>query len=175
MLALDLGLGHPLTGPVYVEGAEPGDVVDIELLAYETADFGITAVIPGFGFLADLFTEPYRGLGDRRTGWPARRNCPAWPSRATFAGVIGVAPSRERMDEIARREQALAETAHPSPTPCRRRRSRRGKSRPADDPTREIGGNLDIRQLVAGRASAAGTRAGCAVLDRRPALRPGRR
>ena len=58
-LALDLGLGHPLTGPVYVEGAEPGDVVDIEFLAYETADFGVTAVIPGFGFLADLFTDPY--------------------------------------------------------------------------------------------------------------------
>ena len=56
---LDLGLGHPLTGPVYVEGAQPGDVLEVELLAYETADVGVTAVIPGFGFLADVFTEPY--------------------------------------------------------------------------------------------------------------------
>ena len=56
---LELGLGHPLTGPVHVEGAEPGDVLEVELLAYETPSFGVNGVIPGFGFLADLFTEPF--------------------------------------------------------------------------------------------------------------------
>ena len=56
---LDLGLGHPLTGPVFVRGAEPGDVLEVELVAYESDDFGTTAVIPGFGFLADVFPEPY--------------------------------------------------------------------------------------------------------------------
>ena len=59
VLDLDLGLGHPLTGPVFVEGAEPGDVLAVELVAYETAGFGVTAVIPGFGFLSDVFTDPY--------------------------------------------------------------------------------------------------------------------
>ena len=39
--ALDLGLGHPLTGPVHVEGAEPGDVLEVGLVAYETPDFGV--------------------------------------------------------------------------------------------------------------------------------------
>jgi formamidase len=56
---LDLGLGHPLTGPIYIKGAEPGQVLEVEFLAYESDDFGDTPVIPGFGFLADLFTEPY--------------------------------------------------------------------------------------------------------------------
>ena len=59
ILELDLGLGHPLTGPVFVEGAEPGDVLVVELAGYETADFGVTAVIPGFGFLSDVFPDPY--------------------------------------------------------------------------------------------------------------------
>jgi formamidase len=31
---LDLALGHPLTGPVYVEDAEPGDLLEIEFVAY---------------------------------------------------------------------------------------------------------------------------------------------
>ena len=55
----DRGLGHPLSGPIYVKGAEPGQVLEVELLAYESDDFGTTAVIPGFGFLADLFPDPY--------------------------------------------------------------------------------------------------------------------
>src|SRR5437588_165792 len=56
---IDLGAAHPITGPVFVEGAEPGNALEVEFLAYEPDDFGTTAVIPGFGFLADLFTEPY--------------------------------------------------------------------------------------------------------------------
>ena len=68
------GSAHPLTGPVVVTGAEPGDVLEVELLAYETPDFGVNAVIPGFGFLADLFTEPLpRRLGARRHARPLRR------------------------------------------------------------------------------------------------------
>jgi formamidase len=152
VLDLDLGLGHPLTGPVYVEGANPGDVLDIELLAYETADFGVTAVIPGFGFLADVFTDPYLvpweiADGAARSQELAGVTVPGDP----FAGVVGVAPSLELMDDIARREQALAdagapvadrlpETAIPATASTGLRTI----------PPREIGGNLDIRQLVAG-------------------------
>jgi formamidase len=152
VLDLDLGLGHPLTGPVYVEGANPGDVVDIELLAYETSDFGATAVIPGFGFLADVFTDPYLvpweiADGAARSQELAGVTVPGDP----FAGVVGVAPSLELMDDIARREQALAdagapvadrlpETAIPATASTGLRTI----------PPREIGGNLDIRQLVAG-------------------------
>ena len=51
---IDLGLGHPLTGPLRVQGAEPGHLLEVEFLAYETADFGVTAVIPGFG-LSEVF------------------------------------------------------------------------------------------------------------------------
>jgi hypothetical protein len=43
---------HPLTGPVYVEGAAPGDVLAVTLHEIEVGDWGWSAVIPGFGFLA---------------------------------------------------------------------------------------------------------------------------
>jgi formamidase len=152
VLAIDLGLGHPLTGPVYVEGAAPGDVVDVEFVAYETADFGVTAVIPGFGYLADLFADPLLVSWDIAGG---RARSPELPGVSVagdpFAGVVGVAPSQELMEAIAQREQALAdegvpvadslpETAIPA--------SVSGGLRTI--PPREIGGNLDIRQLVAG-------------------------
>ena len=68
VLGVDLGLGHPLTGPFFVEGAGPGDVLGVELRAYETADFGVTPLVPGFGFLADEFTEPYLVSWEIRDG-----------------------------------------------------------------------------------------------------------
>jgi formamidase len=152
VLALDLGLGHPLTGPVYVEDAEPGDVVDVEFLAYETADFGVTAVIPGFGLLADLFTEPFLVVWDIVDG---RARSPQLPGVVVggdpFAGVVGVAPSPELMGEIAAREQALADDGAPVadslPETAFPAGARAGLR---TIPPREIGGNLDIKQLVAG-------------------------
>ena len=58
VLAIDLAYPHPMTGPVEVEGAEPGDVLVVELLAFEPDDWGVTCIVPGFGFLADLFADP---------------------------------------------------------------------------------------------------------------------
>jgi len=56
---VDLNVVHPLTGPVYVQGAEPGDLLEVNILRVEPASWGFTTIIPGFGFLRDLFLEPY--------------------------------------------------------------------------------------------------------------------
>jgi formamidase len=149
---LDLGLGHPLTGPVYVDGAAPGDLLEVELLAYEPAEFGTTAVIPGFGFLADLFVDPYLVKWEIRHGIAraAELQGIAVPGDP-FAGVVGVAPSHELMAEFRAREAAiraggglvadeLPEAALPPSAAAGLRTI----------PPRETGGNLDIRQLVAG-------------------------
>jgi formamidase len=149
---LDLGLGHPLAGPVYVTGAKPGDLLEVELVAYETDDFGVTAVIPGFGYLADLFTDPYLVKWEIADGHARAAELPgvAVPQDA-FAGVIGVAPSRDRLAAIRRREEGLAERGQPVADSLPE-----GAAPPeaADGlrtiPPREIGGNLDVRQLVAG-------------------------
>jgi formamidase len=152
LLSLDLGLGHPLTGPVFVEGAEPGDVVEVELLAYETADFGFTGVIPGFGFLADLFPDPYLVKWEIAGGVARAAELPgvAVPGDP-FAGVVGVSPSRALLSEIRRREDDLAQAGAPvaeqSPETAEPPSAAEGLR---TIPPREIGGNLDIRQLVAG-------------------------
>src|SRR5262245_18322791 len=111
---LDLGLGHPLAGPVYVTGAKPGDLLEIELLAYETDDCGTTVVIPGFGYLADLFPDPYLVKWEIADGLARSAVLPGVvvPEDA-FSGVIGVSPSRERLDAIRSREEALAERGQP--------------------------------------------------------------
>jgi formamidase len=149
---LDLGLGHPLAGPVYVEGAEPGDVLEVEFVAYETADFGVTAVIPGFGFLADLFPEPYVVKWEIHDGLARSAELPgvAVPEE-TFAGVVGVAPSHELLAAMHAREEEIARTGGPVAEPLP------ASAVPPEAaaglrtiPPRETGGNMDIRQLVAG-------------------------
>lgn len=95
---LDFGAIHPLTGPVYVEGAEPGDVLKVTLLEIEVGDWAWAAVVPGFGFLADQFTEPYLKTfrvapGDTVAHFTDRIKVPLRP----FAGVMGVAPATDSM------------------------------------------------------------------------------
>ena len=57
--SVDLDLLHPLTGPVYVEGAEPGDLLVIDVLEVGSDAYGYTAQVPGFGFLRDEFPDPF--------------------------------------------------------------------------------------------------------------------
>ena len=146
---MNLGLGHPLTGPIYVTGAKPGDVLEVEFVSYESADFGTTAVIPGFGYLADLFPEPYLVKWEIADAVARSEELPgvAVPEEL-FAGV---APSPERLELFRRREEALRahgqavadslpETAIPPEAADGLRTI----------PPRETGGNLDVRQLVAG-------------------------
>jgi formamidase len=152
VLALDLGRAHPLTGPLYVEGAEPGDLLEVEFVEFEPPAFGTTAVIPGFGFLADLFTEPY--LAKWRIEDDVART-EEFPSvavpEAMFPGVVGVSPSAELLERFVEREEAIRASGGPVAD-----RLPEGAVPPGYGgglrtiPPREIGGNLDIRQLVAG-------------------------
>ena len=74
-------LAHPLTGPVEVLGAEPGDVLELEVLGYETDDFAWTAIFPGSGFLADVFSDPFLVTWELAAAWRAPSSCPGWPFR----------------------------------------------------------------------------------------------
>ena len=96
--SLDFEPIHPLTGPVYVEEAEPGDILAVTLHDIEMGDWGWQAVVPGFGFLADEFPEP--ALKTFRLGKEAISiefaegiNIPLKP----FPGVMGVAPPTDEM------------------------------------------------------------------------------
>jgi formamidase len=151
----DLGPVHPLTGPVYVEGAEPGDLLEVKIQAIQPERSGYTVQAPGFGFLRDLFPEPHIVQWELAGGFAESRDLPGVRiPAAPFMGVIGVAPSKELRESTREREAALA--------------ARGGMALPPDPagavptmpdiaqhalrtiPPRETAGNLDIKQLVAG-------------------------
>ncbi len=150
--APDLGTAHPLTGPLFVDGAEPGDVLEIELVDYETPSFGINCVIPGFGFLSDVFTDGYLVPWELDGTHARSRELPGIAVPAcVHAGVIGVAPSHALMEEQRSREERIRAAGGPVAD------SLPGSAVPAlaasglrTIPPRETGGNLDIRRLVAG-------------------------
>src|SRR3712207_6107408 len=56
--------GHPLTGPVFIRGAAPGDALEIEVLDLRPGEWGYTRIAPGRGLLPDDFTEPFLQIWD---------------------------------------------------------------------------------------------------------------
>src|SRR3954453_13935699 len=91
--ALDFGRVNPVSGPVFVKGARPGDALEVEILDFEPRDWGWTAIIPGFGRLGDGFAEPWLRISkvdrDRRAVlFSDTITLPFEP----FPGTIGVAP-----------------------------------------------------------------------------------
>lgn len=91
---------HPLTGPVYVQGAEPGDGLSVEIVSIENKGWGWNAVIPGFGLLADDFTNPYLHHYEL-THQTCRFSDAVVIPYEPFCGVMGVAPAETgRLDTI---------------------------------------------------------------------------
>lgn len=89
---LDIGNANPLTGPVHIEGAQPGDTLVVHIHDYAITPWGWTAIIPGFGLLADDFTAPFMHIStydDRYVEFLPGVRLPTRP----FAGTIGLAPA----------------------------------------------------------------------------------
>jgi acetamidase/formamidase len=94
LLAIDRTRIHALTGPVWIENAEPGDVLQIDVLATRHSGWGWSSVIQGLGFLKDRFREPYLfhwQLDGESTSSLAPAVVPVRP----FLGVMGVARAED--------------------------------------------------------------------------------
>lgn len=96
LVSIDKNRVHTLTGPVYVEGAEPGDVLAVRLLKIDPGDWGWMAIIPNLGFLADEFDTPVLRTFqlDNEHGFVDFAHGIRVPLRP-FAGVMGVAPDSD--------------------------------------------------------------------------------
>jgi acetamidase/formamidase len=90
---LDFSHVNPVSGPVYVKGARPGDVLAVELVEFRPPEWGWTAIIPGFGLLADEYPEPWLRISevDAESATVRFSEGIALPYRP-FPGTIGVAP-----------------------------------------------------------------------------------
>ena len=101
LLNIDRLRVHALTGPVWIEGAEPGDVLQIDVLTTRHSGWGWSSIVDGFGFLKDRFRGPYLfhwNLEGESTSSLAPAIVPLRP----FLGVMGVA----RADDGAFRTRA---------------------------------------------------------------------
>lgn len=117
---LDFGKVNPVTGPVFIEGAQPGDAVKVTIHEFKPSGFGWTANIPGFGLLAEQFTEPALHIWkyDAASLAPALYGPGGKVPLKPFAGTIGLAPAEPGLHSVV--------------------------------PPRRVGGNMDIRDLAAG-------------------------
>lgn len=117
---LDFGRINPVTGPVYVDGAEPGDALKVTIQAFKPSGWGWTACIPGFGLLADDFPEPALNIWryDQANLGPAVFGPGGQVPLKPFTGTIGVAPGDPGPHSVV--------------------------------PPRRVGGNMDIRDLAEG-------------------------
>lgn len=91
---LDFTHVNPVSGPVFVKGAAPGDTLQVELVEFKPQDWGWTAIIPGFGLLADEFPDPWLRISevDGAAGTVRFADGITLPHRP-FSGTLGVAPA----------------------------------------------------------------------------------
>jgi acetamidase/formamidase len=93
-LAIDRGRIHALTGPIFVQGAEPGDTLEVEILEVRHKGWGWTSILSGLGFLKERFAEPFlfhwQLDGEITSSLP-----PAVVPLRPFCGVMGVAPAED--------------------------------------------------------------------------------
>lgn len=111
---------NPLTGPVHVVGAKPGDALVIEMLDFEPSGWGWTAIIPGFGLLKDDFPSARLHLWryDAAACTPAAFGPAARVPLKPMIGTIGVAPEVPGPHDVI--------------------------------PPRRVGGNMDLRDVHKG-------------------------
>lgn len=117
---MDFGQINPVNGPVYIEGAEAGDVLKVTLLAFAPSGWGWTANIPGFGLLSDEFKDAALTIWqyDPQALAPALFGKCAKVPLKPFTGTIGVAPGEPGLHSIV--------------------------------PPRRVGGNMDVRDIALG-------------------------
>ena len=160
LATVDLGLVHPMTGPVHINGAQRGDAIEVEIVDIVPDQYGYTVIAPGFGFLRDIFTEPYI------VNWRLTRTGAVSPQMPgitvpyeAFPGSIGVMPGMPEVEKIKAREAGLAAVGGAVLGPSG------AGALPADlcgeggrgendclrtIPPRENGGNMDVQQMQIG-------------------------
>ena len=172
-----LSVVHVLSGPIHVEGVEPGDILVVDLLdvgAIQGDEWGFTGIFDranGGGFLTDHYPKAAKAIWDLQGIFASSRHIPG----VKFAGIphpglIGCAPSKELLSKWNTREKALVDSnAGPKWKPAipplaalpNPENAVLGKLKPADFdrvaaegartvPPREHGGNCDIKNLSKG-------------------------
>ncbi|MEM8664043.1 MAG: acetamidase/formamidase family protein, partial [Pseudomonadota bacterium] len=109
LAAVDLNYVHPMTGPIFIEGAERGDVLAVTLEDIQPDQYGYTVIVPGFGFLRDEFTEPFLvNWRLSRTHAESDQMPGVKVPYEAFMGSVGTMPGEEEVAAWLEREAQLA-------------------------------------------------------------------
>ncbi len=169
---VDLTKVHYLSGPFGVEGAEPGDLMVVDLLEIGYLDqskWGFTGIFSrenGGGFLTEHYPEARKACWDFHGMYTSSRHVPGvrWPGMV-HPGLIGCLPDRKLLDEANKREAALFATdptrvpallAPPHADTALMGQMKGSAAEAAAKeawrtvPPREHGGNCDIKNLSRG-------------------------
>lgn len=167
---VDLTQVHYLSGPIAVKGAQPGDLLVVDILdigALENANWGFTGIFAkenGGGFLTDHYPHAAKAIWNFEGIYATSRHIPGvrFPG-IIHPGLIGTAPSHELLEQWNRREQELLQTdPHRVPTLANLPNAHGALCGTAKDtaiverhgartvPGRENGGNCDIKNLTRG-------------------------
>jgi acetamidase/formamidase len=96
----DWDRAYPLTGPIAVAGAMPGDTLAVEVLDIHTQGWGWTGVIPGNGLLPEEFPDAYMKIFDLSNGDVAYFREDIAIPLAPYFGTMGVCPEGARDQSI---------------------------------------------------------------------------
>lgn len=97
VLALDFSAIYPLAGPIAIDGAEPGDVLAVQVISAQPADWGWACIIPGLGLLPEAeFPDPYLKIFDLSNGDTTRLTDGVEIPIEPFLGTMGVCPAGAR-------------------------------------------------------------------------------
>src|SRR2546423_1730971 len=148
LAAIEAGVVHPLTGPVFVKGAMPGDMLEIEFTDIIAQPTAFSAIMPGLGFLRDVFADPFLVHWQIRDGWASAAQIPGVRiPAAPFVGVSAVAPSADKLREWTAREQRviIAGGFAPAAGPARAGPARAcGRARLGPPPPPAEGGRIGV-------------------------------
>ncbi len=169
---VDLTQVHYLSGPIAVRGAEPGDLLVVDILdlgPLPASPWGFTGIFArknGGGFLTEYFPDAAKAIWDFEGIYAQSRHIPNVRFVGLIhSGLIGTAPSRKLLDEWNKREKALVRTNPKRVPPLASLPEKKGalagklKGSKADKvmregartiPGRENGGNCDIKNLTRG-------------------------
>ena len=153
--SVDFNTNHPLTGPVEIRGAAPGDVLVVTPTRIVPDGFGTTAVVPGFGVLGDVFQSYFLVVWEVVDGVARSEQMPGIAIHGRpFLGCVAVAPSQELLERATAREAALARTGafvlEPEPLSAVPAVEPYASNALRTIPPRENGGNLDVAQVREG-------------------------
>ena len=154
-----VGAVHPLTGPIYINGAKSGDVLGVTILNIDPGEFGFTRVT-GSGFVSDQIQGSIGALWRLNRLEAISADIPGIRiPNASFPGIVTVLPGPDQHSVMLAREEALAlqggDVRLPSATHAVPRKicgpeGTKAKECLRTGPPREHGGNMDIRYLGVG-------------------------